>query len=345
MKPGITILSDTHLGLERKAHTTAKSRAALKQRLFQHTYDCSAEAESVVHVGDLFNSFSNSEDDILKACDAAIHCDVVLFGNHDSVNQSDNCGSFDVASHLMRSTSFVKPEEFGNPYVEYGVLEGVTKELAFIPHQANQDLFDESIRLVADSGKDLRAVFLHCNYENEMAVESDTALNLTKVQALKLLKVSDYIFMGHEHQPRELLDGRLIITGCIHPTSFSDISDKFVWHLTDDSLGKEKVWDMVYGYTEIDFSKPAQKMPEAAEFIDIVGTVPADRGAELAKFIADCWEQGSPLMIRNNVTIKLDSQSSVEAVDFENLPKIIGKELEGTDMQALWEKYGKKANA
>lgn len=334
------IFSDPHQGLNRKAHTTQKSRERLAETLCEVTRFASETGSplSVVCAGDLFDQHSNSEATILAAAKSIRYCDVVLAGNHDSLNESEAEGSLDIIGQLLKDTDIIKSRDFGKPDFEFGELEGMY--LAFIPHQATQGIFDEAVVKLATINKRYRAIFLHCNYENAMTEGSDISLNLTKAQAEKLLKVADYIFLGHEHEPRELLDGRLVILGNIHPTSFGDISDKYYYDLSATELKKTKIWDMETGYARIDYDGeefPAR--PEGAQFIDIQGRISIDKGADLAEYISHCWEELDPLMVRNNVTFVTESHQSVEAVDFHTLPDEISKELDGTAMQEKWEYY------
>lgn len=335
------IFTDPHQGLNRKAHTTQKSREKLAEALCEGTRFASETGSplSVVCAGDLFDQHSNSEATILAAAKSIRCCDVVLAGNHDSLNESEAEGSLDIIGQLLKDTDIIKSPDFGKPYFDSGILEAM--DLIFVPHQATQDIFDAAVEQVSGYTKNhWRAVFLHCNYENAMTEGSDISLNLTRAQAEKLLKVADYIFLGHEHEPRELLDGRLVILGNIHPTSFGDISDKYYYDLTATELKKTKIWDMGTGYAKIEYDgKTLPALPKEAQFIDIQGRISIDKGADLAEYISHCWEELDPLMVRNNVTFVTESHQSVEAVDFHTLPDEISKELDGTALQEKWEYY------
>ena len=345
------IFSDPHLGLERKAHTTKESRKRLKGRLSEKALSIISPAGSgaVVCAGDLFDTFSNSELDIVSAAGVAQFCDVILAGNHDSLNQADAVGSLDVVGELCEDTTIVKALEFDKPCYEQGELEGMS--LAFIPHHPSQELFDtallhftEAANAADTCGEKLRAVFLHCNYENSMTDGHDTSLNLTKAQAEALLEISDYIFIGHEHQPRELLDGRLIICGNIHPTSFSDISDKYYYDLTADSLEKTLCWSQADNSAKIEYTGDIfPTIPEGVDFIDITGQITSEKGADLAEYVRECWEVANPLMVRNNVAIVPDDNVVIEAVDFHTLPDQIADQLKGGELEDTYTHYRGKA--
>ena len=336
------IFTDPHLGLVRKAHTTKASRTALSKAIHENAHKAAGEhsPKATVCVGDLFDTFSNSERTILDSATIAILCDVVLAGNHDSLNVAGSVSSLDVLDELLEDTTFISNPNFASHHVEYGELDGM--QLAFVPHHASQELFDAAIdSMDYTSGiASYRAVFLHCNYENSMTEGSETSLNMTKAQAEKLLTICDYIFLGHEHQPRELLDGRLVICGCTHPTSFSDISDKYYYDLTKTELVKTSVWSMADGYAEIDYDgEMFQSVPSTASFIDIKGQITAEKGADLAEYIRECWEESDALMIRNNVSIVSDDNQVIESVDFDKLPSVIEEQLKGGPLEETYAHY------
>ena len=339
------LFSDPHIGLNRKAHTTLASRKQLATALLSAAYAASTEGkpETVVCAGDLFDTFSNSEEAIMQGSAIAKYCDVVLAGNHDLTNVADSIGSLQVVDELLEDTTVIQCPDFGKSFIEYGELEGM--QLAFIPHHATQELFDAAVEGVIKDEKPLRAVFLHCNYENEMTHGSDTSLNLTQKQAKALLDVADYVFLGHEHEPRSLLDNRLIILGNVFPTSFSDISTKFYYDLTPDSLVPVKIWDVKTGYRKLEYTGDVfPKIPEA-QFIEVVGKITIDKGVDLAEYLREIWEVSGALMVRNSVSVVSDYSQTAELVDFDKLPDEISKQLEGTPLEDKWHHYRGLLNA
>jgi DNA repair exonuclease SbcCD nuclease subunit len=337
------ISTDPHLALQRKSHTTKASRAALADAIHGNALHSvtAGKPKASVCVGDLFDTYSNSEADILKAAKVAKHYDVVLAGNHDSLNVAESVSSLDLLAEMLPETSFLINPDFASHHVEYGELEGMA--LAFVPHHGSQELFDAALESMDYKAGEstYRAVFLHCNYDNGHTQGLDTSLNLTRVQADKLLTICDYIFLGHEHQPRQLLDGRLIICGCTHPTSFSDISDKYYYDLTPTSLDKTLIWSMATCYQEIDFNAE-DLLPElnaATSIVDIKGEITADKGVQLAEAIKHYWQHPDALMIRNNVRIVSEDHQVIETVDFDKLPEVIAEQLKGGDLEETYEYY------
>lgn len=340
------IFTDPHLGLNRRANTTLSSRKRLANCLQTHAYFAATRGkpESVVCAGDLFDTFSNSEEDIMRGSAIAKYCDVVLAGNHDLTNVADSIGSLQVVDELLEDTTVITCPDFTQPFVEYGELEGM--DLAFIPHHPTQELFDEAVDNVVKDDRILRAIFLHCNYENDMAHGSDTSLNLTRKQAEALLGVADYVFLGHEHEPRSLLDGRLVILGNTFPTSFSDISDKYCYDLTPDSLTKSCLWEARTGYAELKYNgEEFPKIPTDAQFIEVTGKTTMEKAVDLAEYLREVWEVSHALLVRNNVTVTSDYSQTAEVVDFEKLPDEIERQLIGTPLEEKWHHYRGLTNA
>lgn len=276
----------------------------------------------------------------MRSAGIAAYCDVILAGNHDMSNDATLRGSLDVLTELLEDAVIPKQGDMSKP--SYFALEFEGMATCWIPHHATQQLFDEAIDKVIESGGKWRAIFLHCNYENPHTEGHDISLNLTKAQAQALLEISDYVFLGHEHQPRELMKGRLVIMGNTFPTSFADISDKYYYDLTPTGLTKTKLWDMQENYKVIKYD--ANKIPKIpkADFIDIQGEITPEQGADLAEYISQCWETSGALMIRNSTSVVAETDLAAQKLlegDIQSLPDRISEQLAGTDMEGLWNHY------
>ncbi len=331
----ITIFSDPHVGLNRKSHTTQESRKRLSEAVYKPIYELVLKHENVICAGDLFDKYSNPEDIVLQGASIVYNCHAVLAGNHDLSNRDDKTGSLELIEQMQ--------EEVAIPLIEVGKAGYITDDslpVAYIPHHSSQVLFDDAIDEWCREGDDVEALFLHCNLDNSMTDGSDISLNLTTEQAKRLLERADRLFIGHEHNPRTLHSDRIVMVGNTHPTSFSDISDKFIWHLEDGNLTSTQVWSMADGYREIEWT-PELAIPDltGVQFVDIKGTTDAAYGADLATFVVELWKSSSELlMVRNNVEVVSETATATR-VDFSDLPSEIAKQVEGTDLQPLWEKY------
>lgn len=338
-----TVFSDPHLGVDRKSHTTKSSRERLSEAVYEAALRASSKDVMQSHsgakpicAGDLFDKYSNPEDVIMQGACIANSCHAILAGNHDLSGREDRNGSLQLLSQLKGYDIAIA--KLG----EVSVLYDSDLPVAYIPHHSTQALFEEAIDTFLNTGTKVEALFLHCNYNNEMAEGSDTSLNITPQQVDKLLTLTQWIFMGHEHNPRRLHNDRLIITGNTHPTSFSDISDKYVWGIDDQGrLLQHLVWSMDKHYRKIRW-EAGMPVPDLTDvqFVDVVGEADkADRVA-LSKFVVEIWKSSDSLfMVRNSVELLSQGAEQSKRVDFSDLPSEISKQVQGRDIEQLWEKY------
>lgn len=345
------LFSDPHIGLERRAHTTTSSRKTLTTALYNAGLSAADKlketASEVLCLGDLFDKSHNSEVIIMQGLQVSQLCDVVLGGNHDVPNREDTVSSLEIVKEANL--------EIGNLVVPivgetlFGIFNYKDVDVIAVPHQSSQELFDEVLeQVIKHEGTDdkLEIVIMHCNYECGYA-DNEISLNLTSEMADKLLDRFDYVFIGHEHEHRSLKDDRLIITGNTHPTSFSDISDKFVWYITEDNeVVKEKIWDMDEKFAELNMtSLDLIETCIGAEFIDVCGVLSAEDYAGVADFMVQMWKANpQAYMIRNNLkVIESESIEEVGLTEIDNLPAHITEELKDDKaLQKTWEKYLEK---
>jgi hypothetical protein len=204
--------------------------------------------------------------------------------------------------------------------------------IQWIDHKLTQELFDKSLEMVEPRGG---LLFLHCNYNNAFA-KDESSLNLSSEQAEVLLTKVDKVLIGHEHVSSIHFDGRLILTGNIHPTSFSDISDKYIWYV-DQFLGitKELVWSKEK-YVKHTYGEDLQG---DYEFIEVVGQVDSNELPAVARYVANLWKsQPSAYMIKNAVTsnkveVKVEQDRVVDTLG------TITNELKDTKLFSLWNDY------
>lgn len=338
----ITLFSDPHLGIQRQAHTTADSKKRLNQAVFKHAMLASV-GDNAICLADLFDKDSNDEATILQGMRVAAQCEVVLAGNHDLPNREGKTSSLQLINEAMGETSTVVIAPLHEAEVTRGSVGDVN--VTIIPHLSTQQLFDQAVD-DACSESIGGLLLTHCNYDNGFA-QDDASLNLSKGQAERLLEHYQMILSGHEHNYSEHFGGRLVMVGNTFPTSFGDISDKFVWTFDQKAgLTKEQIWSKDKHYRRIEVSDDLELDDNLLEvqFLDIDGRINPDKGPELAEFIQSLWEGfGALLMVRNNVTYTTDSQltSASEGARIHDLPKQIGDDLANTDLKPLWDAYSK----
>lgn len=349
----VTIFTDPHLGTARQAHTTRESSAALQMSLYWQAMSIINTGENPkVCVGDLLDKSTNNEVIIGQAHDVASGCEWVLAGNHDETNREGTLSTLRLLKQQGRN--IIATPNLTDPYFE------ARESMYMVPHHASQATFEQAMRDAAAhaaANRDGLAsyLFLHCNYDFDLAVE-DSTLNLRKDLAKELIAAFDFIFIGHEHNSSTDLGGQVVVLGNTHPTSFHDIGDKFIYHLELDTatLTKELVWSQDDHYREI---KMGSDLPDltGVQFVDVVGTESVADAVEVSEFVREVWKAadyeacgvpGTELQkcndlfaVRNRVDIKdslQDVDTDIEGVVTEDLKTRIARDLEGTDLAPLF---------
>lgn len=343
------LFSDPHLGTKRAAHTTAESAQRLKDRLYTSALMASDALHGInICGGDLFDRAYNDEATLVQGYVIAQRCKKVLSGNHDETNRQGATTSLHALKEM--GSPIVACEDLSTPYFD------TFNCFWMVPHHASQENFDEALKLAAeDSGRidnpnrGNRYLLLHCNYNCPFDTE-DSTLNLTPEMAEFLLQHFTRIFIGHEHNSKLLFDDRLVIMGNTHPTSYSDISDKFRWELNTqtDELKKVLLWEKSYAYREINFGDPVPDL-RGVQFVDVIGAEPVDNGVEVAEYVRSIWNAGNTLIaVRNNVEI-VDHLAS-DGIDTSspalvNLSQRIHDDLEGSDLQPYYQSLVKRVES
>lgn len=344
------IFTDPHIARSAGAHTTHASSKLLDTLILTNALKAATtdEQEPVICVGDLFDKSNNKELGVLQGLQVAAKCDLILAGNHDLANREGTKTSIEIVEEVHKNLSRAEVSEV---LVDYYDDDGV--EFTVIPHHSSQDLFDQAIEKACNEAKVIKdIVFLHCNFDNPFA-QNDASLNLSVEQAEALLVGHKYIVMGHEHNHRWEMQGRLLICGNTHPTSFSDIGDKFYWNYTsDDGFTNERIWSKEDSY----FRVPLQELLEFCvsellddsdlanlNFIEVYGEdVDPELAPDVTHTLQSIWTESAEkfpnlVMVRNNITYKqLETEVVDETLQLEDVTKAITKDLEGSDLQELW---------
>ncbi|WP_019865195.1 metallophosphoesterase [Methylovulum miyakonense] len=353
--------TDPHLGLNRTSHTTPVSRVKLRDALYTQANNIlnrsHIEGHSAICLGDLFDTTDNEEAVIAQGASIAGRCALVLSGNHDLANRDGKMSSLELIGHLSPDSSVALADSTS----DYFVVEFPEANVIVVPHKRTQTLFDLTLQEI---GLHVRRIptkvnilVLHCNYESPFATD-DSSLNLTRDIAGLLLgddhdtkQTVDYILIGHEHIPRADFGGKLQILGNTHPTSFSDISDKFIWEFDGTKLSPVKIWskdshlvkDWEWLLNETSTAPTTLDMElvfAGMQFIEINGTAPARKLPEIAKAVQKLWSQApDALMIRNNVkseAVQVEAKEMNRALD---IPSRITEELQGSPFANTWANY------
>jgi DNA repair exonuclease SbcCD nuclease subunit len=333
----IRLVSDTHIGLSRQSHTTPASSARLRDALWGAAVGAIQDWDEVIHLGDLFDKYSNPESVMVDGANVMKACSAVLAGNHDMANRDGCLSSLQLLDRLTDSMILLEPCTF--------LSEDRKVVFHAVPHCMTQTAFEEALETATQwHNKDLPWVLLlHCNYDNPMAAGSEASLNLTRERAGTLLETFDLVLLGHEHAARSDFGGRLQVLGSLHPTSFSDISDKYAWTLDTGTLelGRECVWKWDR-HMKIDWRDLGTACSSAPlEFLDITGTASPSGMRTVADAVQKAWKNNPSLyMVRNSVVVEGAGAVAVtEAHKALNVADRVRAELAGTPMGELFEGY------
>ena len=344
-----TLFTDPHIGTRRAAHTTRESAKKLTQALYDQALKA-IDGPNPICLGDLFDRACNDEAILVQGFNVASYCMWTLAGNHDSTNRSDTVTSLDALKALH--CPIVSSPDLSTPYHQY-LGDGIF----MVPHHASQELFETAMFHAAEHAAETRAgkasvLMLHCNYDapDFMDVQDDS-LNLPASVAEQLLNAFDYIILGHEHRPASYFDSRVLVMGNTHPTSFSDISDKYTYILDieDDHviIERQLVWSQAERYREIRFG---DQIPDLAgvQFVSVFGIAEAEQSVAVADFVQEVWAAGADLLaVRNNVMIGQAFNEVQEPGESKlgDLKTHISAELQGTDLADLFSTLAAEVSA
>lgn len=295
------VVNDWHIGAHRSAGTTPATAYQLRSDLLEDAREILRNADGNLLVnGDLFDGPDIPRADMLDA--------VRMFGNWLEADRSRRLwlsnGNHDLDKNATRLSSFqffaqllvsMSPEQ-----VEH-ITTGQHLRLHdawVIPHMPNQDLFEIELAKVPTC----RFLFVHCNYDNQFAVEQDHSLNLSKEWAEKL--PVEYIVFGHEHQGRTELGGKVVIVGNQFPSSVSDClgnCDKNLLRIDGGRYALQTTWQPDGDFVMQDWRELEDN---GARFIRVTGQAEASEAPAVVNAISRFRAKAEALVITNAVKIE-----------------------------------------
>ena len=340
----VLFYSDTHIGLKRQANTTPASAERLAAKLWRtplELMDGYPDALAVC-LGDVFDSWTNSEADIELGHLLALNTAYVLAGNHDLISRTDKLSSYQLLKNLASASDKEKfiDSAYGEP-ASVTVVAGLAA-LTFVPHVSSADLFEQSLDMAIKEAEKFtdkwRVLCLHCNYAlGESLVKTDTTLNLTQERAYQLLNHFHRILIGHEHVARQDPNtDRIQLVGSTFPTSFNDISDKYAWLYDTDSNTLTSI--LLWSSAEGSYKGFASELPDTPyAFYDLQDDLPPGAGARL---VTKLFNQPDTLAVRISRKDPKLCAAQTSAEEFESLPDLIEKELaKDAELLALFREY------
>lgn len=318
------IINDLHLAVQRVGGTTPASAQALREYChaqYQRLINMAKDGDTVIVNGDLTDVYDTPLADALELyaatanwLDANPNNRLVWSqGNHDLSRDSRKMGTVGFVGRLLQSRC---PDRF--TLVEKPTL--LDNKVYIIPHVVNQALFDLELSRIPLSAE---YVLLHCNTDNPFAAEAEHSLNLSVEQARTLVGNGHTLVLGHEHQGRTLLGGKLIIVGNQFPSSISDClshggaqrdGSKYLLRITPEEPLLVQTWNpnVSQGWFQDVNWRDLDKVQDGQGFLRVSGSAQADESATVVKAIAALRTRSEAFVITNAVRVATTDTGDVE---------------------------------
>lgn len=317
----LTILHDVHLGANRSAGTTALTKLQLKQHLQQQFKELLPTGSDLMILGDLFDTHDVAMSEVLTTyltliewLDNNSQTLYLVPGNHDLSKTSTTLSSFEFLCKLLHMYDIAKVKVLDTAQMTpYGYV---------IPHVANQELFDAEMLKVPECD----FLFLHVNYDNHFAAQSDQSLNLSAEQAEACLARS--IVIAHEHNTRQV--GKIIVPGNQTCSSISDwlhSTTKSKAVIDNGVCTLHVVRSASDEYAEMDWK---HLVPSTAKFIRVTGEATAAEASQAISAVAR-YRSTSPALV-------ITSAFRVESEDGTSFSDSL-EQVQGFDIWAALEGY------
>lgn len=327
----LTILNDCHIGTVRSSGTTLASQIALTNYIHSE-FKASLPRNDLMVLGDLFEKAQVNLSDLLFTYTTLSewleygHKLYLVAGNHDLEKVSGKLSSFDMLGELLKQYY---------PHTVAVIKGGVMTPYGYvISHMPNQSEFDAELSKVPEC----EVLYLHVNYDNFFAAQSDQSLNISKeqVDACK----ARTIICGHEHQHK--IAGKMHLPGCQIPTSISDwqgCSHKYKTVIENNTVRHEVVASKENDYIEQPWASPEITNHK---FVKLVGTATAEQAAQVVSAVAKFRAISTAFVVANGVLIASESgvegfDESLESVRAFDVMSALGELLSRDEMTVLKE--------
>lgn len=330
----LTVLNDVHIGAVRSAGTTPASQWALRVHLLEQFKSLLPETGDLLLNGDLFDTSNIPIHDVLKTFEILAdwlqtHPTGFLYnsaGNHDLSKVSTTLSSFQFLGKLLA-------RQFPDRYVHIE-QPTMTHHGYVVPHLRNQDVFDLAIEAIPECD----FVFLHSNFDNGFAAQSDQSLNVSRQQA-EDCRAKTLIF-GHEHHPRQ--SGRVLIPGNQVASSVSDwlqVSDKKFIFIENGEVQFHTAARRADEFAEVNWKELATA-PEK-KFVRVSGTATAVESSAAVSALNRFRSTSNALVITNAIEVQTEDgtaeafSSSLDSVQAFDIVQALRRILTAEEMKVL----------
>lgn len=328
----LTVLSDAHIGAIRSAGTTPVTQYALRQHVLSEFKRLLPSQGDLLLNGDVFDQNNVPISDVLQTYLTlndwlTQHPESKLYnsiGNHDKSKTSTVLSSFQFLGKLLE---LAHPDRY--VHIEEPKM---TPHGYVIPHLRNQDLFNHALEQVPECD----FLFVHANFDNGFAAQSDQSLNVSREQA-EICKARLIVF-GHEHHKR--IVGKVIIPGNQIATSVSDWlspQDKGYVTITNGSLALVHSAIRTTEFIELDWRN---LQVSDHKFIRVAGDATGEEASDVVNAINTFRKKSDAFVITNAVAIstgsvKVDFDSTLAAVQHFSVMDALKEIMTEDEMKVL----------
>lgn len=308
----LKIISDLHLGVQRSAGTTPVSAYLLRLSLLKQAADLidTCRDSDLMILGDLFDSTLVPMSDWLATfqmlqdrCTHSHRHTYLVGGNHDYPKTDTTLSSFQLLCAVLTDLNPGKVTAIHAPQM--------TPHGYVIPSLANQDLMDQALESVPAC----EVAYLHVNYDNKFAAQSDQSLNLSPEQAE--LCLAKNIVIAHEHQTRKI--GKVWIPGNQIASSISDCLGSDAKRMTIVEKGQPR-FEVLYPVHEVYEDMSWSELRDSEKpFIRISGSALATEAADVVRDISNYRKNSNAFIVSNAVKILAEDGSDVFAKSLESV--------------------------
>lgn len=330
---GLTVLNDMHVGAIRGAGTTPASQWFLRQHLLSSLQRLLPSRGDLLFNGDLFDTANVPVYDVLKTFELLAdwlvsHPSAKLYnsaGNHDLAKTSTTLSSFQFLGKLLS-------RQFGERYIHIEAPQEIPYGYV-IPHQRNQEVFDLALEAVPKCDY----CFIHANYDNGFAAQSDQSLNVSAEQAADCR--ARILIFGHEHHARSV--GKVVISGNQIASSVADwLTPGDKKYITIDSAGftLNVAAERASQFVEVDWRDLSATEPK--QFMRVSGAASATEVSGAISTLNRYRAAVDSFVITNAIEVQTDSSTenfsrNLDSVHAFDIVKALRQHLSAAEMKTV----------